>query len=73
MAEWITAGIAIAGIVFVGLKTYWTVAQLRRDLNGLGRKVESVSRKYSNVSLALMHLASKDEQKHIEELLKETE
>ncbi|MBZ5700244.1 MAG: hypothetical protein LAN84_00195 [Acidobacteriia bacterium] len=72
----ITAAGYLLSLTFGAGGAYYMIKQSRKDVNGLGRKVNGEIRKsnsrHQNITLALMSLANSDEQRqYIAELLRE--
>jgi hypothetical protein len=83
---WSVVGIAIVGWIFSAGILYANVRQLRKDMNGIGRKhadtqkendrlrelaVTAADRRYHNVSLAIMLISPNAREKEVCEFLKE--
>ena len=75
--ENISALLHLLSFAFGAGGAYFMIKQSRKDVNGLGRKVHGEIRKSSsrhqNITLALMTLATKEQQEKISDLLKETQ
>lgn len=69
--------LAMATMIFAAGGLYFTVQQGRRDINGIGRKVNTAvsraERRYNRVSLALMYVCTEAQKKEVLQLLQETD
>lgn len=67
--------IFVAGLIFSAGIAWGTLARVRRDVDGIGRKVNEgeriAARRYHNCSLAILQAAPPEKESEISQLLKE--